>query len=538
MATTKFLTSSLLALCATFGVALNANKANNVTTKTNAEALTMAKEASLKKNNLGNEVEDATMYIVNKIITDGPSLITGAVTTYAKNMVINILNDYGIDFRDASIKYLERIENSLAEIKEKLNAIEKKQDIYQAQTILNNGLYKMFTEINFTIKDKVYGSLWELATLELEDKLSEEELEARRYEVYKALFKDYSFQANANGLGLESTLVTYATQVAAAILTPNQADTSKDIFYYYDLTLGQNDKWVGQQIKNRRAYIAYCTNMLLATVNLAEFDMHYRYEEKPAARATYDKELETMAQYVNAVGTKFQAELKRLDELEKKMKEDHITTYLPTNVEYSTRMATLTYNLNDKEGDQSRQSLLRASTLCNNYRDGGMAYHPDQNLIKNVVNDYKTYVGTYHLEDYTMNNYLKDAGFYANNEDLFDNAAGIFYGDLKVNGMGLFNHDTELTSAYYNNEGNYTTHPIYKVNCYHNWIGCINRVELVEKDFDYYLCFIDRDQTRLVGDFEIAYFDRETNIISRNLFYTDSIGQTCVTRNFFVQDCW
>ena len=232
---------------------------------------------------------------------------------------INILKDYGIDFRDASIKYLERIENSLEEIKEKLNAIEKKQDIYQAQSILNNGLYKMFTEINFTIKDKVYGSLWELATLELEDKLSEEELEARRYEVYKALLKDYSLQANT--LGLENTLVGYASTVADAILRPNQADPSKDIFYYYDLTLGQNDKWVGQQIKNRRAYIAYCTNMLLATVNLAEFDMHYRYEEKPAARATYDRELQTMADYVNAVGTKFQAELKRLDELEKKMKD-------------------------------------------------------------------------------------------------------------------------------------------------------------------------------------------------------------------------
>lgn len=536
MATTKFLTSSLLALCATFGVAMNANKTNNATTKTNAEALTITKEASLKKNNVGNEIEDATKYILDKIITDGPSLITGAVTTYAKNMVINILKDYGIDFRDASIKYLERIENSLEEIKEKLNAIEKKQDIYQAQSILNNGLYKMFTEINFTIKDKVYGSLWELATLELEDKLSEEELEARRYEVYKALLKDYSLQANT--LGLENTLVGYASTVADAILRPNQADPSKDIFYYYDLTLGQNDKWVGQQIKNRRAYIAYCTNMLLATVNLAEFDMHYRYEEKPAARATYDRELQTMADYVNAVGTKFQAELKRLDELEKKMKDDHITSYLPTNTEYSTRMATLTYNLNDREGDQSRQSLLRANKLGSSYRDSGMAYHPDQNLINNVVNDYKTYVGTYHLEDYSINKYLKDAGFYANNEDLFDSAAGIFYGDLKVNSMGLFYHDTELTSAYYNKEGNYVSTPIYKVNCYHNWLGAVTRSELVEKNFDYYLCFIRSDQKRLVGNFQASYFDRLTTDISRSLFYTDDIGYFVGYSDFFVQDCW
>ncbi len=544
MVKTKILTTGLLAILATVGVSMNANKMNNVATQVKAEEVTLKEtnEVSLLNNtNKVNdgEIEDATKYIINKLVTDGSKLVDGIVTGYEKTLVINLLKSFGIDIRDASIKYLERIENALSEIKEKLSIIEKKQDIYHAEEVLNENLYKMFSNVQFNIKDKVNGSLWDLAMLELDETIPEEEVEARRYAVYEAICKDYTLANNANGLGIETTLVTYATQLADTILHPNQADKSKDIFYYYDYTIGLNDKWTGQKIKNRRDYIAYCTNMLLATVNLAQFDMHYRYIEKPAARGTYDQQLKTMAEYVNAVGKKFQEELIVLDEQEKLMQEDHITTYLPTNTQYSTRMATLTYNPNDRVGDDSRQGLLRAALKYNgDYKDYGMAYHPEQNILKYVANDYKDYITTYGDEDYTINKYLKEAGFYAVDQELFDNAAGLFNGNLYADGMGYLNHDTEVTATYYNQNGDYTRTPIYKVDCYHTWYGGVDHYDLQYKNFDYYLCFLKADQIHLNGDYEWECYDRLTNIISRNLFYKDYGNPLVVDNSYVVHDCW
>lgn len=556
MATKKIITTGLLAMLSAVGVAMNANNMNKTNNVVKAEETTVNTTNKLNLiakaknvNEEGYEVADATMYIINKIIENGPAMITGAVTAYAKTMCINLLKNYGIDLRDASIKYLERIENALGEIKEKLNIMEQKQEKYHAEEVLNDYLYEMFTDVEFNIKDKVYGSLYELACLELDDTIKEEDLEARRYAVYEALCKDYSLNtmvkqnADANGLGLETTLVSYATKLAYAILEPNRADTSKDIFYYYDNTIGLTDKWVGQQIKNRRNYIAYCTNMLITTVNLAEFDMHYRYQEKPAARATYDRQLEDMATYVNAVGEKFQKELIRLDELEKKMQEKHITTYLPTNTEYSTRMATLTYNPDDIDENNNKDSrqglLLGAHDICGDFRDYDLAYHPNQQIIKNVTNDYKDYIDMYGTEDYTINQYLKDAGFYAVNEDLFDNAAGIYYGDMYLDRMGYMYHDSELTVAYYNQDGDYTRTPVYKLDIYHNWYGGVDHTDLQHKDYNYYLCFINANQNNLDGTYEAAYVDNVTKDISRDLFFQyKDITKAVYTTEFTVHDCW
>ena len=482
--------------------------------------------------NANDEIVDAAKYVLDKITSGGIDMITGGITAYAKTMALNILKDFGFDFRDASIKYLEKITEELKEIKFKLDNMDKKMDEYNAQSIIN-GLTTKLKKTEIEYMGIVKDGLWTIAQHEQSGNYTEQELESERLRYYKENLENM----NVQGFDI---FANYVTDLAQSILAPNSGDSSKDIFYYYSYTLGKYDKWTTQEYKNKRAYIAYLSTMLISAINVAKFDIYYRSLDKSeATKNTYKGYMDEMAKYSNLVFEKFQKELKRLDQINKVKEEEKKITYLPTNKQYSTRMATLTYNPNDKDGEESRQGLLIANlnVARGGFMDYGYAYEPDKSLICSVQSDFKTYQNSYGGEDYTLVDYLRDAGFYANNKNLFDTSAGLFYGDTTSNTYGLYGHDSSVYFNYINLNGDKINKKCYSVARYHTIIGTITKCEMRYEDSAYYLCFMNGDQTKLDGSYHNNYFDHVTQEVSANLFYRVRHSWN-VDLDAGVRDCW
>ena len=507
---------NLLALTGVVGTTIGmtscaSKKDDNTTTDTSTKMEYNSARDNIQESNV--EIIDAAKYVLDNVTSAGVDMITGGITAYAKTFTLNILKDFGFDLRDTNIKYLERITEELKEIKYKLENMDKKMDEYNAQAIINALSTKLKkTEIEYMgfVKD----GFWTIAQHEQSGNYTESELEAERLRYYKENLENM----NVQGFDI---FANYVTDLAQSILTPNQGDSSKDIFYYYSYTLGKYDKWTTQEYKNKRAYIAYLSTMLLSAVNVAKFDIYYRSLDKSdATRNTYKGYMDEMAKNVNKVFEKFQTELKRLDAINKVKEEKNTITYLPTNKQYSTRMATLTYNPSDRQDNESRQGLLIANRTDSGYRDYGYAYEPDKNLINSVTSDYKTFKNSYGGSNYTIVNYLKDAGFYANNQGLFDASSGLFYGDTSRNTCGTMDHDSEIYFNYINLNGDKIKKQCYGVAVYHNWIGIITRCEMRYHDTAYYLCFMNPEQTKLEGKYQDNYFDWVSSTISQNMFYS------------------
>lgn len=509
MSLKKVVISTLLALSATAGVA-----GSGIAMSSCAANIENNEDNTFNSDDTG--IIDASKYILDTITEKGYNIITGGIETYAKNLVLNVLKDYGFDFRDQSIKYLEKVLEQLEVIKYKLDNMDKKMDEYNAQYYINNLTQKLKkTELEYMgiVKD----GLWTIAQHEQSGEYSEEQLETERKQYYKDVLEkmkvsEYEYFPN------------YVSDLADYILNPNPGDLTKNIFYYYGLTLGKYDKWTSQEYQNKRAYIAYLDTMLLTAVNVAKFDTYYRVQGKGEATVnTYKGYMDAMAAKVNKVNGVFQEELKRLDEIEKVRQEQKIITYLPTNTQYSTRLAALTYNPNDQTGElDSRQALMMANiNVCRGgYMDEGYAYEPNRSIIDSVRNDYQVYVNSYGAKDYTLVKYLQDIGFYSKYQNLYDNAAGLYYGNTQAVDCGYLNHDTDLKTQYVDLNGNVQTKTVYQVCAYHSWIGTISRFEFRYCDDKYYLCFIKADQKYLDGNYRYNHFDTVGNSISNHLVYS------------------
>ena len=477
-------------------------------------------------------IVDASKMLLDKISSAGVDMIKGGIATYAKTFVINILNDYGFDFRDPTIRYLEKIEKEIQEIKYKVDSIDQKIEKYHAEDVLNN-LQKKLSKTEIEYSGIVKNGLWTIAIDEASGSKGEKELEAERYQFYLDFLKDLKvdgFQCLAN----------YVTDLAKTMTLPNTYEPENDIFYYYNLTLGQYDKWSVQSYKNRRSYIAYLDSILLTAANAAQFDTYYRVKDLGnPAKNTYKGYMDTMALEVNKANAMFQKELKRLDEYETLRKDKQTVIYLPNGKQYSSRLATLTYNHNDKVGDESRQALLKAVKGYGSryYRESGFAYEPNKDIVNAIRNDFNAYAKNFGGKDYTLKDYLKNAGFYAKDENLFNNAAGMFYGDLSAEGCGYLNHDTKIYSTYINQKGESVRRQIYEVCIYHTWIGGLDHAELRYNCDDYFYCLMDPEQKYLDGQYDDNYFDRMTRTLSDALFYKDEYTSWCYTKAI-VRDCY
>ena len=235
---------NLLALTGVVGSTIGmtscaSKKDENTTTDTSTKMEYNSARDNIQESNV--EIIDAAKYVLDNVTSAGVDMITGGITAYAKTFTLNILKDFGFDLRDTNIKYLERITEELKEIKYKLENMDKKMDEYNAQAIINALSTKLKkTEIEYMgfVKD----GFWTIAQHEQSGNYTESELEAERLRYYKENLENM----NVQGFDI---FPNYVTDLAQSILTPNQGDSSKDIFYYYSYTLGKYDKWTTQEYK-------------------------------------------------------------------------------------------------------------------------------------------------------------------------------------------------------------------------------------------------------------------------------------------------
>ena len=276
---------------------------------------------------------------INTIVSKGGEAITGGIQVYAKCIVLNLLKECGLDFRDATTKTLENIQKQLNIIETKIDAIAAKQAQYHAEDILNP-ILELFATANIRYMNYVSGSLAYLAELENDETLTEEEIEEKRVAAYNDGINKLFFDG--------APFATYVTTLADRVMKPNKTDARKDIFFYYDETMGQYDKWDIQAYKNTRNFIAYLDSTLILLSNLAKFQIYYLAKDADTAmRKTYSQMIDDMAIAVNQVNASFAAKIQSMKSIQDNW-DRGLNRYIPTDKFYGTRMCTLTYNLEDK----------------------------------------------------------------------------------------------------------------------------------------------------------------------------------------------
>ncbi len=470
---------------------------------------------------------------IDIVISQGGELVTGGISTYAKCVVLNLLKECGIDLRDATTKTLEKIQQQLDQIEARIKAIAERSETIHAEDVFNDLLKELHSVSYVYIPYAVY-SLGDLATMENDDSYSEEECEEAREVFYNNTVKDLKI----NG----SPLASYVTTLAGSILQPNPSDASKDILYYYNLTLGAPDRWSIQHYKNVRNFIAYVDSTLVECANLAKFQMYYLALGKDRATlAAYSRIMDDMAKAVNLVNEMFLNVNKSLKDIEDKMN-NHINVYIPTNTEYSTRMATLTYNHNDVEGNDSRQALLMSySNDSGKHGAHQVAYSLEPGEVTaRVMNDFNDFKKAYCSSSYTLHDYLSYAGFYANNKELYDKAVGIYNGIWYVDKYGWLHDDKDYSFTYYNDQGNFVRQNAYQVASYHRWDGKVNRTELRFLDDQYYLCFARPygSGQKLDGYYKEVYMYDELYTVMESCFFSPHYYSFIGEQTWPLHNCW
>ncbi len=485
-------------------------------------------------------IDDATQQIIDALISKGGDLITGGITTYGKTVVINLLKECGIDFRDATAKTLDKIQEQLGAIQEKITALAEQENQHHSEEILNPVLKLVKKGSHYSTYFVVNG-LCDLVELETDSTLTEDQVEAARKQYYTDAISKLFIDGKP--------FADFVTEIAEAVLTPNGADLSKDIFYYYDETLGVYDTWSTLKIQNIQNFAAYIDSVLVSCANIAKFQMYYYTQDMgDIAKKSYAKMIDTMATSINAVNEKFKKTLDSLQPLIEK-RDKGIVTYMKSGKDYSRRMATLTYDINDKVGDNdSRQGLIKD---FHQYEDGrrgnllryALQYVPDTTFVAQVAADFKTYSQAFYTPDYTLIDYLKYAGFYAVNQDLFDKSLGLYNANMYADGYGWYGEDYDYCGTYYDTHGDYKRKVNYRVASYHNWNGNPVRTRLDNVDAgNYYLCFAtpSGDKQVLDGKYSLVYMKDELYTVQKASFfdeYYDDVYDNNKT-GWYLHDCW
>ena len=428
------------------------------------------------------EVEIAK-WVADIIMDKGAELITGGLSTYGKTLVLNLLKECGLDLRDANTKSLERIEKQLEVLDNKLNAIAQQIEKEHSESVLSNVLERVSDTLENYSSYTVKG-MQLLIDLEKDESISEADLEAKREQYYHDAIENLLI----NGLPIANEVIN----LADSILQPNRA-SGNSIFYYYFNTIASTDVWSIQRMKNIKSFMAYIDSVLILTSNIAKFQMYYLAKDKgEIARGVYKDLMDRMAEKVNAVNLLFKNQLIAMQEYEDKASEG-INIYLPTNKEYSTRVATLTYNPyeEDVSATDSRAALLLGFNNWNRDDLGRYCfkYNPDQTTVNGVAQSFREYATSYCTKDYTIQDYLTYCGFSANNEELYKNAAGLYKGDFNYTDYGYLNDDHDYNIGYYNQRCEYATKKVYEVATYHKNLFEIDYADLRITDQSYYICF-------------------------------------------------
>lgn len=481
----SFLTALFGASCSVAGVKASTTDVASTTTSIKANHIVMA-----AVNAPAAGVETAIFpAILQNIATSGSQILSAGIGAGAKYIVTNILKDYGIDMRDPAILYLEKIDGEIKEIKAKIDTLSANVEKFNAERSLDN-LYSYIDVASTDVMNQVKGGLWTLATMEMDSSKDEKYVEAQRKEFYETSLKNFT----AKG----SNIADFVTHFANTIVTPVGSASTNDLFYYYQLTNGQFDKWSTQSYKNRRNFIAYLDSLLLTSANLAIFDNHYRSEGASAAvKSTNDTRFSNMVIAVNKANALFQTELKRLDEYETLRQKGEII-YLPTGQHYSSKMATYTFNHEDAKNAQLLKGVeYRRTDLFHegekNLQNYLMTYQANHKMVNDVVTDYTNYKEAYGLKDYTVNQYLKDVGFTAERQDLFDKANGLYYGELRLPRSGYLDDDMSVKAHTYDKYGKAQDKTQFFVEAHHGFLSMSYQVKY--SDDEYYLCFVKADGT-------------------------------------------
>lgn len=347
--------------------------------------------------------------LLKGILKKGSSYVTGQIDAFAGNMLNSVLESLGFDMRDDVTRQLDEIQSQISSISTTVDRIDKKLDKIRAEQVICD----LFSVCN-AFKTNMYPILAGMSkNAEHEnDPTYSGNVKVDEINFYDNYIKNAKFDA-------ESANFTAATiKLAETILTPNQAAPTSDLFAYYSLTLGSQEKWDIQTIAPQKQFVAYLSSLLMGATSIAQYQIAVeasKYSKDSAEYAYWDNYNETLVKKVNKTTAYFQTKLQSLEDLGNHIKESDSIVNYETNIKVSSRMVALSYN-----SKYDRDILSYRDTEWSQVSTGGSdlfylrkTYKADQKLLATIKKDYEEYVAYYGLDknSFSVVDYVEAIGF-------------------------------------------------------------------------------------------------------------------------------
>ncbi len=466
---------------------------------------------------------DIFNYLLDVIKISGKTTISSVLSKLVMSELNTALVELGYDTRSIEEKKLDQISSQMTKLQE---------DIQQG---FENVMRKQVQIRNETIMDKLLGEVQEVSgpvlslvkTLniisqkELSNEYSETELKAEK----ERLAQDCS---ELKFSSLTPNAVWYSCKMLAEnIIKPSQANVTVNLWTLYEETYGALETWDYMMIEPRTNFMGYLAFIVNSLAELSKIAAEYKIEQLPENDANIETIKDGIEQMVNAVNNlneKFQSELLILDGIKEKHDEKNIITH-------RDRTSDAEGNLIVKDGISLSTRLLPVTTgnssynyVCyeeNDVYPSGMVFvfnynynlscTNQTNLYSTIIVEYEKYClslgykdGNY--SDFTIKDYLATVGFMCrkNEKENFIKAKGFYSSMVETRTGGSGNN--EITSF----DCNYVD--FYK---HTNVSKTVSQAKVSGKIMDdldnWYLCFINVDQTTLLGEITPLYWTSRTD---------------------------
>lgn len=465
---------------------------------------------------------DIFNYLLDAIKLYGKTTISSTLTKVTMEELNLALGELGFDTRSVEEKKLDQISSQITKLQETIekgfeNVMRKQVQIHN-ETIMDE-LLSEIQEVSGPVSSLI-KTLNIIAQKELSQEYSEADLKAEK-EKFAEDCAELKFSK------LTPNAVWYSCKMLAEnIIKPSQANVTVNLWTLYEETYGALETWDYMMIEPRTNFIGYLAFIVNGLAELSKIAAEYKIEQLPENSSNIETIKDGVSQMVNAVNNlneKFQSELLVLDSIKEKHDEKNIITHrdrtsddegnliINEGISLSTRLLPVTtgnslYNYVCYEENDAYPS----STIFVYNHNYNLNCTNQSTLYSMIIVEYEKYClslgyknGNY--TDFTIKDYLAKVGFMCrqSEKENFIKAEGFYSNMIETrNGSG----DNEITSF----DCNYVD--FYKHTNVSKTISQAKVSEKVMDDIDnWYLCFINADQTTLLGEVSILLWTSRTN---------------------------
>lgn len=372
-------------------------------------------EAEIDFESLTKTVFDKALKLV---VNKGKGMINKYVPVVGDYVANQIFDYFGIDHTSSYEKELKAIHTALDEIQKELQDLVAKETKEQSRIVIRNFLNIVDT-FSLTVQP-IYSGYCKLIRIESDDSITKEEKVQEEKEFYENNLKTLMFGSGTSTGSLYLQLVT----LLKAIVTPDATLTHQNLMDHYTITYEHLWPFETFSFKPKKEFLGYVTTIVIEGLALYTFQNTY---EQSIANDTTKARLEGEWNGVESVASNaleyLAAAITKADAIEQKSIDGNYVYHYATGTKLSKKLYLGNARAKNKNDHFTYKSYYNAVTKHNVIRTLKIHTLNAHDVCDKVEKEFASYK-TYHNKgaDYSLSNYLQDAGFNCddwNNEGLY-----------------------------------------------------------------------------------------------------------------------